>query len=90
MFHTPVVMGAAKKLDEEITQYLVHLNDHQKKAVLAVVKTFAQDAEAATYSDDFKKDLDNRYEEFINGSELIDEAEANQRIKAIANGKPRK
>lgn len=34
-------MGAIKLIDQEITQYLPHLNDRQKQAVLSVVKTFA-------------------------------------------------
>ena len=33
-------MGAIK-LDQEITQYLSHLNTRQKQVVLSVVKTFA-------------------------------------------------
>jgi predicted transcriptional regulator len=34
-------MGAVKPIDQEITQYLLHLNVRQKQAVLSVVKTFA-------------------------------------------------
>ena len=34
-------MGAVKLIDQEITQYLLHLNVRQKQAVLNVVKTFA-------------------------------------------------
>lgn len=36
-------MSAAKPLDKEINQYLGHLNVQQKKVVLSVVKTFAQE-----------------------------------------------
>jgi predicted transcriptional regulator len=36
-----IVMTAAKKIDQEITSYLSHLNVQQKQAVLSVVKTFA-------------------------------------------------
>jgi len=36
-------MGAAKLLDKEINQYLEHLNVQQKKVVLSVVMTFAQE-----------------------------------------------
>lgn len=35
------VMGALKIIDQEIVQYLSHLNAKQKQAVLGVVKTFA-------------------------------------------------
>lgn len=34
-------MGAAQKIDQEINQYLSHLNPKQKQAVLSVVKNFA-------------------------------------------------
>ena len=34
-------MGAVKLIDQEIAQYLLHLNAKQKQAVLSVVKTFA-------------------------------------------------
>jgi predicted transcriptional regulator len=37
------IMSAAKPLDQEITHYLGHLNVQQKKVVLSVVKTFAQE-----------------------------------------------
>lgn len=33
-------MGTAKNIEQEITQYLPHLNAKQKQAVLSVVKTF--------------------------------------------------
>ncbi|WEK36269.1 MAG: hypothetical protein P0Y53_02045 [Candidatus Pseudobacter hemicellulosilyticus] len=34
-------MGVAMHIDQQITQYLPHLNAKQKQAVLSVVKTFA-------------------------------------------------
>lgn len=37
------IMGVARPLVEEINQYLEHLNAHQQKVVLSVVKTFAQE-----------------------------------------------
>lgn len=36
-------MGAVKHIEQEITQYLPHLNTKQKQAVLSVVKTFASE-----------------------------------------------
>lgn len=47
-------MGAVKLIDEEITQYLKHLNTKQKKAVLEVVKTFA--AEQQDWWDEISKE----------------------------------
>ncbi len=49
-----VIMGAVKLIDEEITQYLQHLNAKQKQAVLGVVKTFA--AEQQDWWDEISKE----------------------------------
>ena len=38
-------MGIAKPVVKEINQYLEHLNDRHQKAVLTIVKTFAQEEE---------------------------------------------
>jgi hypothetical protein len=78
-------MNSAKKIDKEISHYLTLLNDRQKEAVLTVVKTFAEESVTSVYSDEWKKELDSRYEEYQNGGELINEEEANKRIKAIIN-----
>ena len=75
-------------IDKQINNYLPRLTIKQKKAVLTIVKTFAE--ETNDYSDDFKKELDSRYEEYINGGKLISEAEATKRIKKIINGKSKK
>ena len=37
------IMGAVKIIDQQIAQYLPHLNAQQKQVVLSVVKTFAAD-----------------------------------------------
>jgi hypothetical protein len=34
-------MGATKLIDQEINEYLPHLNAKQKRVVLSIVKTFA-------------------------------------------------
>jgi hypothetical protein len=76
-------MGTAKKIDQEINQYLMRLTDRQKEAVLTVVKTFAEESGTVAYSDNFKKELDSRYNDYVTGGELISEAEAEARINAI-------
>ena len=38
-------MSAAEKLQSEINRYLTHLSDRKKKAVLTVVKSFAEQEE---------------------------------------------
>ncbi len=75
---------------KQINSYLPQLSVKQKKAVLTVVKTFAENETREDYSDDFKKELDSRYEEYLNGGILVDKKEANQRIKKIINGKSKK
>ena len=50
-------------------------------------KTFAGDAKTEAYTDDFKRELDSCYEEYRSGGELINEAGASVRIKAIISGK---
>ncbi len=79
----------AASIDKQINNYLPQLTVNQKKAVLTVVKTFVGDQDENTndYSEAFKKELDSRYEEYINGGKLVSEAEANKRIKKIINGK---
>lgn len=73
-------------IDKRISDYLPQLTIKQKKAVLTVVKTFAEE-DANEYSEEFKKELDSRYEEYINGGKLISEAEASKRISKIINDK---
>jgi hypothetical protein len=77
----------ARSIEKQINNYLPQLTVKQKKAVLTVVKTFADDKNKHEYSDEFKKELDSRYEEYLNGGKLVSEAEANKRIKKIINGK---
>ena len=74
-------------IEKQINNYLPQLTVKQKKAVLTVVKTFADDENTIDYNDDFKKELDSRYEEYLKGGKLVSETEANKRIKKIINGK---
>ncbi len=80
---------APASIDKQINNYLPQLTANQKKAVLTVIKTFVED-EDVRYSEEFKKELDSRYEEYKNGGEIVSEKEANQRIKKIINGTSRK
>jgi hypothetical protein len=59
-------MGAAKPLVNEITHYLSQLNSEQQKAVLGVVKTFAQEE---TWWTDKKyiAEMDRRFAEMETG-----------------------
>ena len=81
-------MGVAlKSLDTQINNYLLLLNNRQKKALLTVAKTFVEEDQDSGYSDEFKKELDSRYEEYVNSGKLVSEAEANKRIRKIIKGK---
>ena len=72
-------------IEKQINNYLQQLTVKQKKAVLTVAKTFADDENANDYRDDFKKELDSRYDEYLNGGKLVSETEGNKRIKKIIN-----
>jgi len=80
----------ATTIEKQINNYLPQLTIKQKKAVLTVVKTFADDENTNEYSDEFKRELDIRYEEYLNGGKLVSEREATQRIKKIINGKSKR
>ncbi len=80
---------AVTTLDRQINNYLSILNIRQKKALLTVAKTFAAEQEN-DYSDEFKAELDSRYEEYKNGGKLVSEEEANKRIRNIIKGKTKK
>jgi hypothetical protein len=55
-------MSAVKAIDKQINNYLGQLNENQKKAVLTVVKTFADEKATYDYWEDesFVKELDRR------------------------------
>ena len=55
-------------IDKEITIYLPLLNDTQKEAILAVIKTFTQEPPANEYSEDFINELNSRFADYESGS----------------------
>ncbi|MBN8853225.1 MAG: hypothetical protein BGO55_13190 [Sphingobacteriales bacterium 50-39] len=63
-------MSAVSPLDRQISNYLTQLNSRQKKAVLTVVKTFAeeQDQEINPWKDaGFVAEMDRRMAELESG-----------------------
>lgn len=76
-------MRTATKLDKQINDYLLQLNDKQKKAVLTVVKTFAEEQEDEIWGDAaFIAELDRRTIEYESGNAKVftlDELEARVR-----------
>lgn len=61
-------MCAVTKLDKQINDYLIRLNDKQKRAVLTVIKNFVEDQENELWEDSaFIAELDRRAAELENG-----------------------
>jgi putative addiction module component (TIGR02574 family) len=90
-------MSAATKLDKQINNYLIQLNNKQKKAVLTVIKTFAEEQENEVWEDSaFIAELDRRTAEYESGKAKVltlDELETRVRKVHKAKGKskpPRK
>lgn len=84
-------MSAATKLDKQIYDYLIQLNDKQKKAVLTVVKTFAEEQENELSEDSaFIAELDRRAAEYEGGKAKVltlDELEGRVRKAYKSKGK---
>lgn len=81
----------AGSIDRKINGYLSSLNLEQKKAVLTVVKTFAASKQDdSVYSEEFKKELDQRYEDIMAGKNMVSEEEVNKRIETIIKGRKKK
>ena len=53
-------------IDKKITTLLTGLNIQQKKAVLTVVKTFAESKSAESQEDDYVIEMNNRFLEIEN------------------------
>lgn len=81
----------AGSIDSKINGYLSVLSLEEKKAVLTVAKTFAASRQNESgYSEEFKRELDDRYEEIMAGKNMIDEEEVNKRIQKIIKGGKKK
>ena len=87
-------MSAATKLNKQINDYLTQLNDKQMKAVLTVVKTFAEEQEDELWENKaFIAELDLRTAEYESGKAkvlTIDEIEARVRKGHKSKGKSKR
>lgn len=55
-------------VDKKIISYLPYLSDKEKKAVLSVMKTFAEDEKGGIeFSEELIEELDRRWLEYKNG-----------------------
>ncbi|HEX6426662.1 MAG TPA: hypothetical protein VF008_03205 [Niastella sp.] len=84
-------MSATRKLDKQINDYLIRLNDKQKRAVLTVVKAFAEEQGGDLWENSaIIAELDRRTAEYENGKakELtLDELEVRVRKAHKSKGK---
>jgi putative addiction module component (TIGR02574 family) len=87
-------MNAATKLDKQINDYLIQLDNKQKKAVLTLVKTFAEEQENEIWEDSpFITELDRRTAEYESGKAKVltlDELEARVRTVYRSKGKSKR
>lgn len=58
---------STEALDNQINNYLLQLTPKQKKAVLTVVKTFAEEQESFLKDPEFIQEMDKRIEELESG-----------------------
>ena len=77
------IVSAVTKLDKQINDYLIRLNDKQKRAVLTLVKTFAEEQDGNIWENSATiAELDRRTAEYENGKAkvlTVDELETNIR-----------
>jgi len=60
-------MLTANNIDKKITSLLTGLNIQQKKAVLTVVKTFAQEKGEEWQEEDYMKEMNSRFSDYETG-----------------------
>jgi len=80
----------AAKIENEINSYVHGFNLEQKKAALNAVKEIAEEKDESGYSEEFKRELDSRYEEYINGGELIPWEDVKKSIRGSISSKREK
>ncbi len=81
----------AGSIDRKINGYLSVLSLAEKKAVLTVAKTFAASKQDdSEYSEEFKKELDSQYEDYLAGGPLFTQEDIDKDTQKIIKGKKRK
>ena len=89
-----IIMSAATRLDKQINDYLIQLNNKQKKAVLTVVKTFAEEQESDIWGDsELIAELDRRTTEYESGKAKVltlDQLESRVRKAHRSKGKSKR
>jgi hypothetical protein len=85
-------MDAAKEIDMQIINYFGQLNEKQKKAVLTLVKSFADEKAAPDYweGESFIAELDKRTAEYESGkAKVFTLSELEAGAREAYKGKPK-
>ncbi len=69
-------------IKEQLHNYLEIADDKRLKAFYLMVEDEINET-SAPYSEEFKKDLDARVNEYLNGSKMVTPEEMNDRLQAI-------
>lgn len=67
---------------QKLHSYLEVADDKKLKAIYTMMEEDIEKSQVA-YTNDFKKELDNRYAYYKTGGKMITPAEANKQIKSI-------
>ena len=74
-------------INGEINKYWSLLNYEQRESILGMIKSFLPSTQEGEYSNEFKEDLDNRYNDIASGKATIVSAkESKERINNILRG----
>lgn len=74
---------------QKLTNYMKVADDKKVKAIYALFEDEIEQDEME-YTEDFKKELDQRYAYYKNGGKMISAAEANKQINKILQPAKRK
>lgn len=69
-------------IKEQLHNYLEIADEKKLKAFYLMVEDEIKET-SVTYSDEFKKELDHRVNQYLNGEKMITPAEMNKRLKSI-------
>lgn len=67
---------------EQLHNYLEIANDKKLKAFYVMVEDEIKET-SVSYSEEFKKELDNRVNQYLNGDKMVTPSEMNKRLQRI-------
>jgi len=80
------IFMTAAKIENEIYNYVHGFSLEQKKAVLTAVKEIAEEKDESGYSEEFKRELDNRYADYLAGAETLTQQDIDKETRRIIMG----